>query len=975
MGGFRGKGKGKGGGKGGKKQKKSKGGKKDRDWAHEGAGGFLDDSGGPLAAADAAAGDGGEGPSRKRQRRMTQALQDQMRRGKEKSVARAKERAVARKFETARLAQEALWAPPPPGKPRRHRHRGKRASTAEEEARLPEAVRNQMRYRWIHQQQQQQQQQQQEGEKEEGEEEEGSPLDEADGEAAAVPKDRQQQQQRQLQQHEGSAYGALMAELAARGKEGRYRELLEQRRREEEGLSEEEEDEDSDLEEESSEGEEEEEEEAGLAGDEEGDSEGDEEGASESESESESSEDGGPGEHPADEQGLGEEENDDGDRADAFVAQWLKPPLAPEEVAALDEADGGSGGSKVRTVAAWKGSEVGEPEDEDPLLVQALGSGGGVAAVAAVAAAATDPAASPQVRKALRESWAALTAGEDGDGEEEDVPTWAEPQLAARLFPLLNSYRDVLFAGLTDANVETVERVAWLHVLNHTLKARARVLRHNLRRRREAKAARAARMAAAVDREVGAGLPSGGDDEKEEAEAAAAGGSGKAALGDSEEQDRDQGYTRPRVLVLLPMRCQALRAVQAMLALLGPTTSVSGLGRLEEGYGAPEAGDGDESGVEELRREAEGRRRKPEDWQRAFDGNCDDDFKFGVALTPGQGKGKGVGKGVAVKLFSEFYHSDIIVASPLGLRLAIEGQNGGDADFLSSIELLVLGQADVLYMQNWDHVAELLRLLNQAPTRDRGTDFARVRSYVLEGQADRFRQTLLLSRFLDPLLQAALARGCRNHRGKVRVKREVEQGASICQVALRVKQVFHRVPCPGGPAQQGDVRFAYFTQKVLPEIQRLKQAHTLVFVPSYYDFVRLRNHAVRAELSHVCLSEYERPTETSRGRARFFHGQRDLMLYTGRAHFFKRFRLRGAHHLVFYGLPEHAHFYPELVNLLEEATGGGRKGGAAAAVASTRVTSCFVMFTRYEALALERVVGTARAKHMLTSDKATFLFC
>jgi hypothetical protein len=62
-----------------------------------------------------------------------------------------------------------------------------------------------------------------------------------------------------------------------------------------------------------------------------------------------------------------------------------------------------------------------------------------------------------------------------------------------------------------------------------------------------------------------------------------------------------------------------------------------------------------------------------------------------------QGKGKGKGKGVAVKLFSDFYHSDVVVASPLGLRLAVEASK--DHDFLSSLEILVVDQADVLLMQ------------------------------------------------------------------------------------------------------------------------------------------------------------------------------------------------------------------------------------------------------------------------------------
>lgn len=152
-----------------------------------------------------------------------------------------------------------------------------------------------------------------------------------------------------------------------------------------------------------------------------------------------------------------------------------------------------------------------------------------------------------------------------------------------------------------------------------------------------------------------------------------------------------------------------------------------------------------------------------------------------------QGKGKGGSKGVAVKLFTEFYHSDIILASPLGLQLAMEEKR--DTDFLSSLDMVILDQADVLLMQNWDHVSEALGLMGKPPRDDHNTDFSRVRPYFLENQASRFRQNILLSRFLDPLMSAAFNKSCHSHAGKVRFKRDDSAGGSICQVALRVKQV------------------------------------------------------------------------------------------------------------------------------------------------------------------------------------------
>ena len=70
-------------------------------------------------------------------------------------------------------------------------------------------------------------------------------------------------------------------------------------------------------------------------------------------------------------------------------------------------------------------------------------------------------------------------------------------------------------------------------------------------------------------------------------------------------------------------------------------------------------------------------------------------------------------------------------------------------------------------------------------------------------------------------------------------------------------------------------------------------AGQLIFVRSYFDFVRLRNFLKEEGASFVGLCEYTKHSDVSRGRSNFFHGRRRIMLYTERAHFYHRYRLRG----------------------------------------------------------------------------------
>jgi len=114
--------------------------------------------------------------------------------------------------------------------------------------------------------------------------------------------------------------------------------------------------------------------------------------------------------------------------------------------------------------------------------------------------------------------------------------------------------------------------------------------------------------------------------------------------------------------------------------------------------------------------------------------------------------------------------------------------------------------------------------------------------------------------------------------------------------------MFYRVDCDGfmGAAK---ARRDYFLEHVLPQITQARRQHVLIFIPSYFDFVALRNELKDRQVSMAQLCEYTTPANVSRARSYFFHGQRAVMLYTERFHYHRRPRIRGLQHIVFVGMP------------------------------------------------------------------------
>ncbi|XP_031483331.1 protein NUCLEOLAR FACTOR 1 [Nymphaea colorata] len=414
----------------------------------------------------------------------------------------------------------------------------------------------------------------------------------------------------------------------------------------------------------------------------------------------------------------------------------------------------------------------------------------------------------------------------------------------------------------------------------------------------------------------------------------------------------DHGFTRPKVLILLPLRSIALRVVKRLIELIPPSlrVNIEFKDRFFEEFGIAQNEDQTAFSAENGHQHCEVMSRsssKPADHQALFGGNSDDHFRVGIKFTR-----------KSIKLYSDFYSSDIIVASPIGLVTKIEEakkEKEKDFDFLSSIEVLIVDHADVIAMQNWDHMNFVFKQINQIPSKQHGTDIMRIRKWYLDGHAQFYRQTILLSCFLTPEMNALFSKICLNYEGKVKLVREYK--GILQKILLQVRQVYERFDATSAIDIE-DARFDYFVQKVFPKIKDSLEGGIMIFTSSYFDFVRVRNFLKSQKASFCMLGEYTEESDKSRSRLWFFEGKRKIMLYTERAHFYFRYKIRGVKKLIIYSLPERKEFYPEIVNKLGEVDNG----------------SCLVLFSRFDSYKLERIVGTPASKKMVSSMKNTFVF-
>lgn len=285
------------------------------------------------------------------------------------------------------------------------------------------------------------------------------------------------------------------------------------------------------------------------------------------------------------------------------------------------------------------------------------------------------------------------------------------------LLNLISDYFDIIFMKRTHENCENLRFVYSLHILNHILKSRAKIIHHNSKLSKN-----------------------------------------------PNEEFRDQGFTKTLSVVLVPFRHDCYRIISHLTSLL-PECAVMNRKRFENEYGPPP--------------KRERMKKKPQDYDEIFEGNTNEDFKIGLKI-----------KNKSIALYSEFYSSDLIIASPLGLRQIIgaEGDKDRDFDFLSSVEILVIDRADVLMLQNPVNLLHVLKHFNLIPKESRDYNYFRIRVPIINGMAKFYRQTILLSSVEHMWFEVMFKNHCFNYSGYVISGTDVKSPA-IQHILVPVKMV------------------------------------------------------------------------------------------------------------------------------------------------------------------------------------------
>lgn len=132
--------------------------------------------------------------------------------------------------------------------------------------------------------------------------------------------------------------------------------------------------------------------------------------------------------------------------------------------------------------------------------------------------------------------------------------------------------------------------------------------------------------------------------------------------------------------------------------------------------------------------------------------------------------------------------------------------------------------------------------------------------------------------------------------------------ARVLAKALKLQVTLKRLPTLHSLEQVDDARFSLFTKQlwkgIYDEVPESEKGYTVLLVPQYFDFIKLKSFFRRRNALVVCISEYSDKRDAQKYRSSYEQKDVPVLMVTERALVFEKIRIRFCRNLIMYGLPE-----------------------------------------------------------------------
>ena len=359
---------------------------------------------------------------------------------------------------------------------------------------------------------------------------------------------------------------------------------------------------------------------------------------------------------------------------------------------------------------------------------------------------------------------------------------------------------------------------------------------------------------------------------------------------------KDQGFTSPKVLILVPYKKHARIILEELINIFS-NNNWKGITN----------------------------KKKFKDEYSEFD-SMDDCFRMGINISFFENK---------MKLYSPFDESDIILASPLGLKLANPSdsdkafKNSKVYDFLSSIEIFLMDFSEVFIYQNMEHLNEILSFINKPPKNNQNiVDINRIKEVYANNYGEYLRQNIIISHFKCLDIDVSINDISKNINGKVLFDGPYENQTELIKKEFSEKYNYmnskeyeiryeFKILRDLKGEDDFDEKFNYFTKNIWQNLYESFEKHTIIFISSTFDYLRLKSFFKQKSKSVCYISEDTDKKDWQRNRLYFENGKYKFLLYNERAHVYKKINLKFAKNIFFYSLPEDPKIFNEMIHLID----------------------------------------------------------